>query len=416
MSTKYDWLVSLESVSGFVLDTDQLDTGVLGYLTTPLTDPRVKIRSVSMQGGRNRELEAVKPSTATVVFDNRDGLFSPENTSSPYYGSTFPGKKIVVDYVSKIGGRYERAFFSGFISDWSWDFDINGDAIATVSATDTLGLLATINISNLSVPVEDTGARIARICAAAGLDASQYDPRVNVAQGQSIMAATTLTGNALQLIQDTVFHEQGVVFAYDGVIRFGQRGQVYQTTGYLTNVTGGPQPAFFYSAAEMGYSLDSVSNPVTTTSTLGTATAVNTSNVGLYGDYSRSYETEFSTFAQQDGFTKFLVNFYSTPEFRPSSLTFSFDRILADDVQNGTSYWPYFLFLSTYFSATVQVTFVDSARGMNTNSNYLVSSFSHSSTPTSYNVSIGFEQEIAANWFRLDFPELGVLDTNILGF
>jgi hypothetical protein len=166
----------------------------------------------------------------------------------------------------------------------------------------------------------------------------------------------------------------------------------------------------------MGYSLDSVSNPVTTTSTLGTATAVNTSNVGLYGDYSRSYDTEFSTFAQQDGFTKFLVNFYSTPQFRPSSLTFSFDRILADDVANGTSYALNFLFLSVYFSATVQVTFVDNARGMNTNSNYLVSSFSHSSTPASYTVTIGFEQEIAANWFTLDFPELGVLDTNILGF
>jgi len=419
MSSKYDWRVSLESVSGFTLNVDELDTGVLGYLTTPLTDSRVKIRSVAMQGGRNRELEAVKPSTATVVFDNRDGLFSPENTSSPYYGSTFPGKKIVVEYVNKIAGpNFGKVvpFFSGFISDWSWDFDIDGDAIATVSATDTLGLLATINISNLSVPVEDTGARIARICAAAGLNASQYDPRVNVGQGQSIMAATTLTGNALQLIQDTVFHEQGVLFAYDGVIRFGQRGLVYQTTGYLTNVTGGPQPAFFYSSAEMGYSLDSVSNPVTTTSTLGTATAVNTSNVGLYGDYSRSYDTEFSTFAQQDGFTKFLVNFYSTPQFRPSSLTFSFDRILAEDAANGTSYALNFLFLSVYFSATVQVTFVESARGMNTNSNYLVSSFSHSSTPTSYNVSIGFEQEIAANWLRLDFPELGVLDTNILGF
>lgn len=419
MTTKYDWLVSLQSVSGFVLNTDELDTGALGYLTTPLDDPRVKIRSVSMQGGRNRELDTIKPSTATVVFDNRDGLFSPENTSSPYYGSTFPGKNIVVQYVNKIAGpNFGKVvpFFSGFVSDWSWDFDVNGDAIATVSATDTLGLLATIDIVSLSVPVEDTGARVARICAAAGLNASQYDARVTYGQGQSIMAAATLSGNALQLLQDTVFHEQGVLLAYDGVIRFGQRGTNFQVGGYFTNVSGGPQPAFFYSAAEMAYSLDSVSNPVTTTSALGTATSVNQSNVDLYGNYSRSYETEFSTFAQQDGFTKFLVNFYSTPQFRPSALTFSFDRILDDDVANGTSYALDFLFLSVYFSATVNVVFIDSARGMNTNSNYLVSSFSHSASPASYTVSVGFEREIANVFFRLDFPEYGVLDTNVLGF
>jgi hypothetical protein len=307
-------------------------------------------------------------------------------------------------------------FFSGFISDWSWDFDINGDAIATISATDTLGLLATIDIANVSAPDEDSGSRIARICLAAGLNPSQIDIFIGGGYGQSIMAATTLAGNALQLVQDTIFQEQGYFFAYDGVLRYIQRGLFYQTAGYLTNVPGGPEPAFFYSAVEMGYSLDTVSNPVTTTSSLGTATAVNTSNLGLYGDYSRSYDTQFSTFLQQSEFTKFLVNFYSTPQFRPSSLTFSFDRILADDVANGTSYALNFLFLSVYFSATVQVTFVDSARGMNTDSLYLVSSFSHSSTPASYNVSIGFERVIPENWFRLDETEYGVLDVNVLGF
>ena len=141
----YEWRVSLESQTGFVLDTDLLDTGVLGFLNTPLTDSRVKIRSVSVQGGTNRELDKIPPSTATIVFDNRDGLFNPDNTSSPYYGQIFPGKTISLEYVNKVSGAsFNDALnlFYGVVTDWSFGYDVSGDATATVSAKDLLGLLA----------------------------------------------------------------------------------------------------------------------------------------------------------------------------------------------------------------------------------------------------------------------------------
>jgi hypothetical protein len=416
MAQGYEWIVSLESATGFLLDTDELDVDQLGFLTTALDDSRVKIRSVSMQGGRNRELDAIQPSTATVVFDNRDGLFSPENTSSPYYGLLYPGKLISIDYVDKIGGprTYDLwQFFVGFVSEWSWDFDVNGDAIAVVSATDTLGILSTITIENQSAPVESTGARIRRICALAGLNAAQYF----VDEGFSILEATTLNGNALQLAQAAAFQEQGYLYATLGYIQFLQRN-AFQEYAYaiFTNQPVTSSSTYNYESVQMAYSLDSVSNPVTTTSALGTATVIGNSQSLQYGKHSKTYETEFSTFKQQQDFAQYLVNSYGTPEFRPEALTFSLDRVLAQDKIDVSSYAIGLLVLATQPRYPVKFYFVDSALGMNSDKLYVLSSFSHSSTPASYTLTVGFEPATFQGVFRLDDPSSGLLDTGILAF
>jgi hypothetical protein len=369
-----------------------------------------------MNGGRNRELDAIQPSTATIVFDNRDGLFSPENTSSPYYGLLYPGKLIVLDYLDKIGGPTLYNFwhfFVGFVSEWSWDFDINGDAVAVVSATDTMGILSTITINNESAPQESTGARFARICALAGLNAAQY----KWFEGQSTMAATTLSGNALKLAQDTAFHEQGYMYATLGYIQFLERNS-FQEYAYatFTNQAISAPSTYNYDSVKMAYSLDSVSNPVTTTSTLGTATAIGSSQSLQFGKHSQTYETEFSTFAVQDQFTKYLVNNYGTPEFRPEALTFSLDRVLAQDKIDVSSYAIGLLVLATEPRYPVRFYFVDPARGMTSDKLYVLSSFSHSSTPASYTLTVGFEPATFQGVFRLDDPQYGLLDTGILAF
>ena len=114
----YKWEVALQSPTGFVLGTDELDTGALGFTTINLDDSRVKIRSVNYGGGRNRELDSLPPATATIVFDNRDGLFNPNNTSSPYYGSIFPGKQIVLSYNDGVNSA--PVFFGQTVA-WSFD-------------------------------------------------------------------------------------------------------------------------------------------------------------------------------------------------------------------------------------------------------------------------------------------------------
>jgi hypothetical protein len=417
MTTSYNWRISLESVTGFVLNTDVLNTGQLGFLSTVLDDAGVKIRSVSMSGGRNRELDAIQPSTATIVFDNMAGLFTPDNPYSPYSSLIFPGKLIGIEYVEVINGvpGFRLPFFNGVISEWSWDFDVNGDAIATVSATDSLSILATVEIQDTAAPAETTGARISRILALAGLNASQG----SIDTGVSTMAATTLSGNALQLAQQAAFHEQGFLFAQSGAIQFWQRNKS-ESAGIATfsnERTGDYYNEFYYDSVQMGYSNDSISNIVTTVSALGTATASSTSSISQYGEIAKSYDMEYSTFAEQQQFGNFLVDVYGTPQFRPQELTFSVPRYLDRDSTTGRSSAAFLVEVGMNVGYPISFTFLDPVKGMNIRyETLLTSSFSHSSTPSGYTVTIGLEPATYLKIFRLDSAFYGVLDQNVLAF
>ena len=422
----YFWRVYLESVEGFILDTTELDdTDVrLGYVSTELDDPRVKIRSVNYQGGRNRELDNFPPTTISVVFDNRDGLFNPNNTSSPYYGLIYPGKQINVQYVNSFPNFfYDRRSdaFTGVVTSWSFDFDVNGDAIATVTAKDLLGKLAGIEIAPSVVPQESTAARFNRICTLAGLNASQFQSNLSY----SVMAAGTISGDALQLLQDVAFHEQGYVVARpNGVIYFGERNWLQRVPNYFFS-QGEPYvdpdlPFYFpvypsaYESLAMTYSDDSIANYVTTTSSLGTATAVNSQSISIYNQTNQSYEVTFSSFAQQTQLARWLATTYGLPEFRPLELTFSMDALLALPPLNGTTAFP-FTQLNSY-GLLAQVKFDPPGSGEVIDSLYVVSSWKHSSTPSGYTVTIGLEPATFANLFILDDPQNGLLDTNILAF
>jgi hypothetical protein len=247
----------------------------------------------------------------------------------------------------------------------------------------------------------------------AGLNAAQYF----VDEGFSILEATTLNGNALQLAQAAAFQEQGYLYATLGYIQFLQRN-AFQEYAYaiFTNQPVTSSSTYNYESVQMAYSLDSVSNPVTTTSSLGTATVIGNSQSLQYGKHSKTYQTEFSTFKQQQDFAQYLVNSYGTPEFRPEALTFSLDRVLAQDKIDVSSYAIGLLVLATQPRYPVKFYFVDSALGMNSDKLYVLSSFSHSSTPASYTLTVGFEPATFQGVFRLDDPSFGLLDTGILAF
>ena len=418
----YEWRVSLESQTGFVLDTDLLDTGVLGFLNTPLTDSRVKIRSVSVQGGTNRELDKIPPSTATIVFDNRDGLFNPDNTSSPYYGQIFPGKTISLEYVNKVSGAsFNDALnlFYGVVTDWSFGYDVSGDATATVSAKDLLGLLAGVNIPATSVPQESSEARFKRICTLAGFNSA----RVLSGGSYATLAAATIQGDALQLAQDVVFQEQGYTAVIGDAIYFQARNSNTNLYGVLFSnyTTEASIWNYSFTDLQMAYSNDTVANSVTTTSSLGTAIVTDAAQVAKYGKTSAQYDVSYSTLGQQTDLTNFLVNFYGAPQFRPESMTISIDSLLtagdqlSSNVVDGYAAL-YFLSIAYSYGFAVRVLFDPPGSGDIIDKKLLISSWSHSSTPSGYNVTIGFQPNPFQDVFILDSATFGILNTNKLGF
>jgi hypothetical protein len=417
MSTKYEWEVWLESQTGFVLDTDQLSVDELGFLNTPLTDSRVKIRSVSFQGGRNRELDAIPPSTATIVFDNRDGLFNPENTASPYYGLIFPGKQMRLYFLNltNLPVREDIAVFAGVVTDWSFDFDVNGDATATLSAKDTLGLIAGVTIPLTAVPEETAGQRFRRICLLGGLNAAL----VVVNGSYSTMAAGTIEGDALKLAQEAIFHEQGYSYVDSGVVYFQPRNLGQDPKLGFSDVALPGESSIPYTSIAFSYSNDTVANNVTTVSSLGTAVATDAAQVAQFGKTSAQYDVSYSTFSQQRSLTNFLVASYGVPEFRPDSMTVSVDDLytqVAPGYPDTYFVAPTFIFYTYYFGAPASVYFNTPPGDNPVSKQLVVSSWSHSSTPSRYDVSIGFELNPFRDVFVLDDQRSGVLDTSKLAF
>ena len=106
-----------------------------------LQDVTSYVRAVSVTRGRSRELERYASGQASIVLDNRDRTFDPTHLGSPYIGQIVPRKA-----VSVVTG--DTTVFTGNAQDWTFMFDVSGDATATLVAVDGFGILARQDLDN----------------------------------------------------------------------------------------------------------------------------------------------------------------------------------------------------------------------------------------------------------------------------
>lgn len=101
------------------------------------------VKEVRWGRGRRREADRYDPGEMSVLLDDRDGRFEPENASSPYYPNVRPLKKI---RVRTIYGGTTLGQFSGFIDSWDSRYENPKQAECEVSATDGFKILAGVNL------------------------------------------------------------------------------------------------------------------------------------------------------------------------------------------------------------------------------------------------------------------------------
>jgi hypothetical protein len=112
------------------------------------TDVTGYVREVSVNRGRQRDLDQIQAGTASLRLDNRDRRFDPDNTASPYYPNVVPLRRI------QILGTYNSLrypVFTGFIETWPQEWEgagANGvgDAYTTIEATDAFTVLSGVNL------------------------------------------------------------------------------------------------------------------------------------------------------------------------------------------------------------------------------------------------------------------------------
>jgi hypothetical protein len=186
--------------------------------------------SVDITRGKSRQLDYYEPGSASVVLKNFDRAFDPTNNSSDYQPWVRP--KTVVDLT--VNGY---SIFSGLIDDWSFSYDVSGEAFASFSATESIGILANQYMAAQYFPAELSGARINRVLDDPGVSWSTgygdrlIDTGTQLLSGQAIENNT----NALDYLRQIETSEQGALFFNSGAygIQFkDNNNSISSTAGY----------------------------------------------------------------------------------------------------------------------------------------------------------------------------------------
>lgn len=194
------------------LDTATLGTGITWtdisawVISFTITRP-----STRMQG----PLWNYQAGTVSILLDNSDGRFDPDNLSSPYVlGGVTQIAPMVPVRVRANFASVAYALYSGFADGWlpaQVTYE-GGYAELTVAATDAFKVLAGLTLPAVTATGAgaDTGARVRDILTRAGWYTSAE--RLAIDTGNSLLQATTLGADPLSLMQIAVDSEIGQLY------------------------------------------------------------------------------------------------------------------------------------------------------------------------------------------------------------
>lgn len=291
-------------------------------LATPTyTDVTDYVVTINIQRGRGSQLGEFPAGSCSIVFNNDDGRFDPDNTGSPYRsgGATqvLPRKRVRVRHSSTdlfVGFGLQR-------DSWEPSYDA-GNVFATMAlnAHDYLGILAVAELDETA----ETGAfdlpstRLTSIFDEVGAPLS-----TDLDTGVTLLAATTGGVNAGQAARDVVLAEGGALYVTaDGTVTFDARHAPFDETRMTTSQhTFNDSGATPFRDLERGYS-DDLFNRVRVTAVGGAEQVVEDSasqtDFGLAGHTADNLRIIAAADAEALSRAEFWLAQYKDPVFHPS--------------------------------------------------------------------------------------------------
>lgn len=401
---------SLETTTGFTLGTSQLNTGVLGYLETPLNAP---IRSASWKRGRDSILDSFSAGSASIVFDNRDRLLDPVNTSSPLYGELYPGRKMSLFMVQ---GSNSAQVFSGYVDSWEYDYSMGGDATVTVNLLDAFSYLANQTIGSISAPEELSGARVSRVLSSINWPVSKQ----LIDTGYSLLAAETITGGTvLEYLSKVAQSEFGMFFIdRQGTLVFRQRNRVAIPSDLVIQNTPNSESSYVEDI-QFEYSFDRVFNEVTLTNDALPASATASDSVSSlkYGERVASYDVLISSSTQMTSVAQGLVGLYGEPQFLARNATVNLDNFNLFESEISNKPLVRQRTIDIGYMTSVYWTPVGSVGGADPIDlpALIITGVSYACSPGSFIVSLQLDYAVGVDALMLDDPSNGRLDYGKLG-
>ena len=404
MSTRVQIAFDLSATAGVNFFTlDDTDKGVLdntAYLLggDVLIDVTSYVRDFSVKRGRSTTLQKFTAGQANVTLDNRSRIFDPTFTTGTYYGQILPRKQIVID-------RDDETIYTGLIEDWNFNYDVSGQSLAEVSASDGFTLIANQTRTAGTATSELTGARIAAVLTEIGWPLTQ---RV-ISVGQATLDADVVqaTDNALTYMQQVELSEPGALFiGKAGEVVFKDRADLQNYTTGLT--FGGTAIPFTGMGVVFGSEELLNTSSVTFTSAgviAGTAIATDAASITQYGTIDETLNTLLSTSAQAEALAANRVGTLGQPKYRIDAVTISLDGCTSAQALQ---------VLDVELGDVATVTWTPNSIGSAISQIVTVDQIEHSAAPDRHDVTFTMSETVAA--FILDDLTFGVLDEDILGF
>lgn len=309
----FAYKVEVEGTTGFILDTDLLDTGLLGYLTSDISQ---YVLSASAKRGKSSQLDRFTAGHLTVVLDNRSRIFESG-------GSGVSPRKII-----KFWAGYDSnslySQFVGFIDEVTYNYDVSGESTATVSCSDAFTILAQQNITLTTPTAELSDARMQRVLTNSQVAWPLDEFFTNGAA--FTMNNVSYTGNALDYLLQVADSEQGLLYVNrSGSLTF--LGWNYFTQDIIAGV---PADLTFsdqsyidglpFSTIETNYNTDQLYNYVTVTGSAGTVVSQDYTSQADYRIRSYDLPVLTSGTAQMGDVAAALLSTYARPTFRTSGI------------------------------------------------------------------------------------------------
>ena len=123
-------------------------------------DVTERVKSVTINRGKSRELDRFTTGSANITFTNQDRAFDPFYTSSPYYPDIRPRRNI---RISTVVSGSTAVQFTGLVEDWTLDYDVSGQSDAFAACVDGFILFGGQQLLFGTATPETSGVRIGAI-------------------------------------------------------------------------------------------------------------------------------------------------------------------------------------------------------------------------------------------------------------
>lgn len=391
--------VEVGVVRGFVLDDP-----VRGVLDNPehrlagvtFVDVSDRVSSVSIQRGKNKELDTFSAGTLSVSLHNEDRFFDPvEGTAI----DTIPRVPIRVS----VDGEPQ---FTGSANTWAFDYSTSGSSKVNINSADNFQRLATQFVEDeVTPPVELSGARVERVLDMFTVDWPEDARQVDV--GTVFLCDVAFDGgNALEFLQLVERTEQGALFIGkngDLVFRSRDASAARSDDLVLFSDNGAGVP---YTDLALDFGSEQFFNRIVVSAPGGSAVANNLLSQQLFGISELELDVLCASLATVQGIADFLSFKFSEPSLRFETITVNLRGVSAQDRAN---------VLGLELGDVVQVQFTPNGEGVEIDRFAQIIGIDHSVGLDSHLVSFSFDS-LEFSPFVLDDAVFGKLDTARLGF